>query len=130
MLAIEAGKELELSEPEEKVMVRGNMPAMEDALRNLIENAIAHGTPNTRIDVRVSAEGTISVCDQGPGIPEDQLEHLFDRFWRGQNTDSKVGSAGLGLAIVQEIMKQHDGSVRVETNHDGGTCFILQFRKV
>lgn len=130
MLAIEAGKELELSEPEEKVMVRGNMPAMEDALRNLIENAIAHGTPNTRIDVRVSAEGTISVCDQGPGIPEDQLEHLFDRFWRGQNTDSKAGSAGLGLAIVQEIMKQHDGSVRVETNHDGGTCFILQFRKV
>lgn len=130
MLAIEAGKELELSEPEEKVLVRGNMSAMEDALRNLVENAIAHGSPGTRIDVGLSPEGSISVCDQGPGISEDQLENLFDRFWRGQNTDSKAGSAGLGLAIVQEIMKQHDGSVRVEANHDGGTCFILQFRKV
>lgn len=130
LLAIEAGKEIELSEPEAKVLVQGNMPAMEDALRNLVENAIAHAIPNSRIDVRVSAEGRISVCDQGPGIPEDQLGHLFDRFWRGQNTDRKSGSAGLGLAIVQEIMKQHQGLVRVETNQEGGTCFTLQFRKI
>ncbi len=130
LMAIKAGKEIELSEPEENVLVRGNMPAMEDALRNLIENAIAYSDPGKRIDVRVSSEGSISVCDQGPGIPQEELEHLFERFWRGKNTESASGSAGLGLAIVQEIMKLHNGSVKAESNESGGTCFVLQFRKI
>ncbi len=130
LLAIKAGKEIELSEPEENVLVRGNMPAMEDALRNLVENAIAYSDPGKRIDVRVSPEGSISVCDQGPGIPQEEIDHLFERFWRGKNSESASGSAGLGLAIVQEIMKLHNGSVKAESNEAGGTCFVLQFRKI
>jgi len=128
-MAIRAGKEIELLLPDIKGLVFGNISAMEDALRNLVENAIMHSSPNTRIDVRVSGAGSVSVCDQGPGISEAERKHLFDRFWRGKSTVSELGGAGLGLSIVQEIMKSHGGSVELSANENGGTCFTLCFRK-
>ncbi len=89
----------------EPVVVKGNRYAIGDAVRNLVENAVAHSPPSSEVTVSTSANGTINVADHGPGIAADERKHIFERFWRGSG---KGGSgAGLGLAIVMEIMKAH-----------------------
>src|SRR5262249_22924561 len=85
----------------ETVVVKGNRYAIGDAVRNLVENAIAHAPPSSEVMVSTSANGTISVADRGLGIAAEERKHIFERFWRGSG---KGGSgAGLGLAIVAEI---------------------------
>lgn len=108
------------------VQVKGNRFAIEDALRNLIENAIAYAPANCEIVVSVEPEGIISVADRGPGIPKADRERIFDRFWRGKA--SRVQGSGLGLAIVREIMNAHHGRVEVCDNPGGGTIFKLVFQ--
>jgi two-component system, OmpR family, sensor histidine kinase TctE len=108
----------------EPVVVRGNRYAIGDAIRNLVENAVAHAPPSTEVAVSTSADGTVSVADHGPGIATEYRKHIFERFWRG----GKGGAgAGLGLAIVMEIMKAHQGSVSLDDNAGGGTIFTLRF---
>jgi len=109
----------------EPVVVRGNRYAIGDAVRNLVENAVAHAPPSSEVTVSTSVNGIISVADHGPGIAAEEREHIFERFWRGSG---KGGSgAGLGLAIVTEIMKAHQGSVIVDHNPGGGAIFTLSF---
>jgi signal transduction histidine kinase len=109
----------------EPIVVRGNRYAIGDAVRNLVENAVAHAPPSSEVTVSTSADGTISVADRGPGIAADQRKHIFERFWRGSG---KGGSgAGLGLAIVMEIMKAHQGSVSIDDNPGGGAILTLRF---
>ena len=124
-LAIAQGQEIELTGAEAAVMVKGNLHAIEDSVRNLVENAIIHGHSTAPIEVRVGMEGSISVCDRGPGVAVEDRAHIFDRFWHRQ---SAAGSgAGLGLAIVQEIMKLHGATASYEENPGGGSCFVLRF---
>jgi signal transduction histidine kinase len=112
---------------DEPVVVRGNRYAIGDAIRNLVENAVAHAPPATEVTVSTSADGTVSVADHGPGIAAEYREHIFERFWRG----GKGGSgAGLGLAIVTEIMKAHQGSVSVDDNPGGGAVLTLRFGRL
>jgi two-component system, OmpR family, sensor histidine kinase TctE len=108
-----------------RVVITGDCHAIEDALRNLIENAILHSPPRTEVTVRVSTERSISVVDEGPGIPPADRELIFERFWRGKGL--ACGGAGLGLSIVREIMNAHQGSISVEANPNGGAIFTLQF---
>jgi signal transduction histidine kinase len=68
-------------------------------------------------------DGRISVADQGPGIPPAQRNQIFQRFWRGKGVKSQ--GAGLGLAIVNEIMRAHQGMISVDDRPDGGT--VLRF---
>jgi two-component system, OmpR family, sensor histidine kinase TctE len=107
------------------VFVRGNRYAIGDAIRNLVENAVAHTAPETEVTVGTSVEGSVSVSDRGPGIPAGQRNHVFERFWRGKGKGS--AGAGLGLAIVSEIMKVHHGSVTAQDNPGGGMVFTLRF---
>jgi signal transduction histidine kinase len=107
------------------VVVRGNRYAIGDAIRNLVENAVAHTAPGTEVTVGTSANGSVSISDRGPGIPPDQRNHVFERFWRGKGKGS--AGAGLGLAIVAEITKAHQGSVTAEDNPGGGMVFTLRF---
>ena len=114
-----------LQADDQPVVVRGNRYAIGDAVRNLVENAVAHAPPSSEVTVSISANGTISVADHGPGIAADQRKHIFERFWRGSG---KGGSgAGLGLAIVMEIMKAHQGSVNIDDSPCGGAIFTLRF---
>ena len=109
----------------EPVVVKGNRYAISDAIRNLVENAVAHAPPSSEVTVSTLANGTISVADRGPGIPAEKRKHIFERFWRGSG---KGGSgAGLGLAIVMEIMKAHQGSISIDDNPGGGVIFTLHF---
>jgi signal transduction histidine kinase len=111
--------------PDRPVSVRGNKHAIGDAIRNLLENAIVHSPPQSEVAVNVQAAGRVSVLDRGPGIPREQRELIFERFWRGKGTASN--GAGLGLAIVREIMNAHRGSIHVDQRPNGGANFTLCF---
>jgi signal transduction histidine kinase len=107
------------------VVVSGNAYAIDDAIRNLVENAVVHAPPRSEVTVSTRADGSIDVSDHGRGVPEEDRARIFERFWRAKAAPSH--GAGLGLAIVAEIMKAHGGSVRVNAGPDGGAVFTLVF---
>jgi signal transduction histidine kinase len=111
--------------PDQPVPVRGNKHAIGDAIRNLIENAIVHAPPRTEVRVSVQPGGSVSVLDDGPGVAPEDRDMIFERFWRGKGAPSD--GAGLGLAIVREIMNAHRGSVTVDAGPNGGASFTLCF---
>ncbi len=123
--AIEQGRSIGFDTAGRPVLVRGNADAIEAALRNLLENAIAYSPKGEEVTVRVERNGSVIVTDRGCGIPPEHRERIFDRFWRAKG--NAVGGAGLGLAIVQQIMKAHRGIVTVGDNAPVGTVFRLDF---
>jgi two-component system OmpR family sensor kinase len=97
------------------VAVRGERPALERAVGNLVRNARKHGPPGGRITVTVVRNGDrarVSVADEGPGLTPEQAAHAFERFWRGPAARGE--GSGLGLAIVRSIAERHGGRVEVE----------------
>jgi two-component system, OmpR family, sensor histidine kinase TctE len=125
-LALAEGRSIALTGAEHQVMVSGNAPAIEDALRNLVENALAHTAPGTEVIVEVGREGALSVLDSGPGVPLDDRSRIFDRFWRGKG--ARAQGAGLGLAIVMEIVRAHGANIIVSDRPPRGARFDLRFR--
>jgi len=123
-LAISTQKTLEVDEPTSPVFVRGNTRAVVAAVSNLIENALNHSPPGGAVKIRVTTAPSIEVLDSGPGVPQHMREKIFERFWRGES--SKEG-AGLGLAIVQRIMRALRGDVSVADAPGGGAKFSLNF---
>ena len=95
------------------------------AVNNLLDNARKYGGDSAPIEVTV-ADGELSVRDHGPGIPPHELEHVFDRFYRGAGTRGESGS-GLGLAIVRQVADAHGGEVEAENASTGGAVFRLRF---
>jgi two-component system, OmpR family, sensor histidine kinase TctE len=123
--ALARKRTLAFSGAEQPVRVKGNAHAIADAIRNLVENAIAHSPAGAEVLVSSHPNGSVSVADHGPGISAADEQRIFDRFWRGKN--SQTEGAGLGLAIVQEIMKMHGGTIAVENGPQGGAVFTLCF---
>jgi signal transduction histidine kinase len=109
--------------------VRGDEDRLQQALINLIENAIQNSPPGASIEVSgVISESRviISVTDYGTRISDEDMPHLFDRFWRGDKSRSRNGrGSGLGLSIVKQIVALHGGTVLVETTESGGNCFSI-----
>lgn len=125
-LALASGRSIALTSAEHEVVIVGNAAAIGDALRNLVENALAHTPPGTEVIVGVGSDGTLSVADSGPGIPAEDRPHIFDRFWRGKGV--RTPGAGLGLAIVMEVAKAHGAHIAVGNRQPRGTRFDLRFR--
>jgi len=116
---------------EERIFVLGDEDLLVTALRNLLENAIAYSPERTRVVVSASRDGgrtaQISVADQGIGIPERDLERIFERFYRVDPARSRAtGGTGLGLAIVKHVMAAHRGKVTVWSQEGVGSTFTLQ----
>jgi signal transduction histidine kinase len=111
--------------PAAPVTVKGDGHAIADAIRNLVENAVAHSAVRTEVVVSTHSEGTVTVADRGPGVAVADREQIFERFWRGKGAESQ--GAGLGLAIVREIMRVHGGTVAVADAAGGGAVFTLSF---
>ena len=96
---------------------------------NLCDNAIKYNVPGGNVAVSVWQNGpttTLSVVDTGIGIPEEDMEHLFEPFYRGRNRDFSQGN-GIGMALVERIIKLHKGAISVYSHHDKGTVFTLIF---
>jgi signal transduction histidine kinase len=124
-LALAQGKDIALYGATEPVWVKGNPEMLSRAIRNLAENAINHTAPGSTVEFVVENSGTVSVLDHGPGVPEDERNLIFRRFWRRDRR--KPGSTGLGLSIVQRIAELHSATVTVENRSPHGACFSLRF---
>jgi two-component system, OmpR family, sensor histidine kinase SenX3 len=115
---------------EHGLSVLGDEDLLVTALRNLLENAVAYSPDKTRVDVstRHAADDAveISVADQGIGIPERDLERIFERFYRVDPARSRAtGGTGLGLAIVKHVTAAHGGKVTVVSSEGAGSTFTL-----
>jgi two-component system sensor histidine kinase KdpD len=98
------------------------------ALSQLLENAAQYSPPGSPIEVRASvgAEGlTIAVRDRGPGIPEADLPHVFERFYRGANVRDRRSGTGMGLAIAKGVLAIARGRIAAENCGDGGVRFTI-----
>ncbi len=110
-----------------------NPPLVEQAVVNLVDNAVKYAPRQTEVWVEGTVEGqdagraaVIRVRDQGPGIPAEHLPRLFERFYRVDKARSrKAGGTGLGLAIVKHIAQAHGGRVGVESRSGQGSVFHL-----
>lgn len=123
-IIINEGKHLALDSETDSVMIEADPAMLRSAIGNIIENAGMFTKEGGHINVYVSAKGDVSVQDDGPGVDEADMEHIFDPFFKKPR--NKKGN-GLGLAIVKEIMKIHQGTVRVENSDDHGAIFTLSF---
>jgi len=113
----------------EGIVVKINPTLLEQAIENLVDNAIKYSEPNSLIRVEASKkadEVIIKVQDHGCGIPKEHLDRIFERFYRVDKARSrKVGGTGLGLAIVRHIVSAHHGRITVQSSvGDGSTFFI------
>jgi two-component system, OmpR family, sensor histidine kinase SenX3 len=114
------------------LIVLGDEDLLVTALRNVLENAVGYSPEKTRVVVTASRDGKrtakVSVADQGIGIPERDLERIFERFYRVDPARSRAtGGTGLGLAIVKHVMAAHGGKVTVWSEEGVGSTFTLQF---
>jgi two-component system sensor histidine kinase MprB len=101
----------------------GESAALERAVTNLLDNAAKWSPPLGTVTVRLT-DGTLMVADQGRGIAEQDLPHVFDRFYRSPEARPLPGS-GLGLSIVRQVAERHGGSVRAGSAEDGGAAFWM-----
>ncbi|MFC9593125.1 ATP-binding protein [Streptomyces sp. NPDC056944] len=104
--------------------VRAEAPALERALVNVLDNAVKFSPPRGTVEV-ILMRGELTVRDHGPGIPPDELPHVFDRFWRSPSARSLPGS-GLGLSIVARTVQQAGGTVSLAPAKGGGTVATLR----
>jgi two-component system phosphate regulon sensor histidine kinase PhoR len=101
---------------------------LHDVLRNLVENAVHYSPEAATIQLEAAhADGVvrISVSDSGPGIPQDDLARVFERFYRVDKSRSRPGGTGLGLAIVKHLVELHGGEAAAENRPEGGARFVI-----
>ncbi len=123
-LVIDKGVEIDLDANGDSVKVRGDERLLRVALANLVDNALSFSKSGQRLEVQVGPKKKITVRDQGPGIPAEELENIFRPF--AKNPPNRRGH-GLGLAITRSIMALHGGSVNAANLKNGGASFALQF---
>ncbi len=116
---------------DQNLRVLGDEDMLVTALRNLIENAVAYSPERTRVVVSTQRSGKktaeVSVTDQGIGIPERDLERIFERFYRVDPARSRAtGGTGLGLAIVKHVTAAHGGKITVWSREGAGSTFTLR----
>ncbi|KOU63510.1 histidine kinase [Streptomyces sp. MMG1533] len=110
------------------LLVRADADRLHQALGNLLSNAARHCRPGDAVTVTTSAtpfEALVEVEDTGPGIPTEELPHVFDRLWRGARARS-AGGSGIGLAVVKELVTAHGGTVTAASGPGGGTRMTLR----
>ena len=113
--------------PEHLPQVYGDIGLIERALSNLIENALRYTPEKGNVKVKISQSNDklrVIVTDTGPGIQEEELPYIFERFYRvDKSRDQATGGSGLGLAIAKKILEIHESSIKVESKVNVGTTF-------
>jgi two-component system sensor histidine kinase MprB len=111
-----------------ETVVHGVEGTIERAISNLLDNAAKWSPAGAEVRVEVR-DGQVAVRDHGPGISDEDLPYVFDRFYRARSARGMPGS-GLGLAIVRQVAEAHGGEVVAERASDGGTRVVLRFAPV
>ncbi|MET8666829.1 HAMP domain-containing sensor histidine kinase [Streptomyces tendae] len=110
----------------EPAPVRVDPRRIDVVLGNLVANALHHGRPPVTVAVRVRGDRVrVTVTDRGPGIPDEALPYVFDRFYKADAARPRSGGSGLGLAIAQENAALNDGTLTAANHPDGGAVFTL-----
>lgn len=120
------GRPLSISIEDGIASVNADPDMMGLALRQLLGNAVRYTPAETAIDISASQTGdevTIRVRDRGLGIPRDELEAIFERFYRGKRTQESIAGTGMGLSIARDIVSAHKGRLWVENVPEGGAQF-------
>jgi len=126
---------LQFADEQVSIKVYGDviLEADELLLKRILDNLITNAKKYTPVGTRVMVEAQntdngiqLTIADQGPGIPQDELDNLFDRYYRGTNTTDDATGTGLGLAITKQLIDLHNGTINVHSDAKG-TVFVLLF---
>lgn len=111
--------------------IRLNLAALKICLSNLIENAIKYSPPKTcvRVNLLCRKEKTVvlKIKDSGPGIPKEEMENIFKKFYRARNIKDKTKGTGLGLYITKSLVEKMGGTIRVFNGNRAGCCFEITY---
>jgi two-component system sensor histidine kinase BaeS len=122
-----AEKHISLADDFQPAVVDGDRGRLEQIVVNLLSNALRYTDAGGRVRIGVrpaAGDAILEVADTGIGIPADDVPHVFTRFWRGEKSRSRAkGGAGIGLSIVQELVRAHGGSITVESRPGAGSVF-------
>src|SRR4051794_38789671 len=121
--------ELSLDFDDEPLVVNGAGDELHRMALNLVQNSLVHTPPGTSVSVSVRRSGhdaVLEVADDGPGIPAELRERVFDRFVRGEGDRSGTHGSGLGLSIVRAVADSHGGRVELHTSESGGARFVAR----
>ena len=113
---------------DESIYVMGDTGLLKRAFSNLLVNAVVHNPSGTAVGVHIhkNTHAEVRITDNGKGMDEQSITHLFDRYYRGTSTDTPTGGTGLGMAIVKQIVMAHQGTVDVNSKIGYGTSIIVQ----
>jgi signal transduction histidine kinase len=112
-------------------IVEADIGMIERALSNLLDNALIYTPEKGEVSVVVEEKDkkvSVKVSDNGKGIPENDLPHVFDRFYRGDKSRTTEGT-GLGLAITKKIIEAHQSEISVQSKINKGTAFVFDLQK-
>ncbi|MFP3855395.1 MAG: sensor histidine kinase, partial [Anaerolineales bacterium] len=119
-------------QPEEALLIMGDPGRLNSVMTNLLSNAIKFTQDGGEIEVNVKWDEDsvlVEVTDNGPGIAEDELPHVFDHFFRGRVTvddpENPIEGTGLGLALAKTVIEQHGGRIWVRSQEDQGASFFF-----
>jgi two-component system OmpR family sensor kinase len=117
---------------EDEIFILGDEMRIHQVIANLLSNARAHTPAGTPISVTVKttdSEVDVSVADEGPGLSAEDQKRIFERFYRADSSRVRNGEegSGLGLSIVDAVMRAHGGSVSVQSSPGDGATFTLRF---
>jgi PAS domain S-box-containing protein len=121
---------IELNRPDRIPAIKGDADMLRRVCGNLIGNAVKYSPSGTEITVSLSQHGdevVMEVADRGYGIPEEDREKVFQKFFRSKQTQ-KITGTGLGLAITKEIVERHGGTIRVKARKGGGSIFAVTLK--
>ena len=125
VLAKPKGIDIDLIGADSNLLVMGDAGRLRQLMTIVLDNAIRYSQGGGQVEVRIARDsGDVRICfeDSGPGIPPEDLEHIFDRFYRGESGRRRAGEgSGLGLPLAKSIAEAHGGKIVVESNPDRGT---------
>ena len=133
LTAVADKKEITITQNPGTAEIIGNDTLIYRAIYNLVENAIKYNHTGGNVTVSIKEDGefaTVIISDNGPGIQQEDWQHIFEPFFRVDKSRSRdMGGAGLGLALVKEIARQHGGDVYVVQSSKNGTEIALKLRR-
>lgn len=124
-----ADYEIKLEQTDQQLVISGDNERLAQVFRNLIENAVKYSPTGSAINIQLCRQATqacVRICDHGIGIAAEELPRIFEQFYRGRSADTRrVSGAGIGLYLVQRLIKLHGGSIAVESDQGNGSTFTV-----